>query len=241
MPSGLPADTLPGAAAAVIRASATLSFQFYKRSFLHPETSEFTGQVHILDIGLSRQFIQHTQSQYHIIDAAAAAALYRPRDPFGHKGTFGKVQLVGGSYGKMGAIALSTRAALKSGAGLVFTAAPDSGYMILQVLNPEAMFIPAGKDVIDDIKAEEKAVIGIGPGMGRAPETAAALLRFIRATGASLVLDADALNILAQENALHLLPAHTILTPTPKNLSAFWQDQGQYAPGRAGTGQCHEI
>lgn len=222
VPSGMPADNLPDPEAAVIHAVHTLSFQFYKRSFLHQETAGFTGQVHILDIGLSIQYTTHTHSRYHITDDAVAAAIYRPRDPFGHKGTFGKVQLVGGSYGKMGAIALSTRAALKSGAGLVFTAAPASGYNILQVLNPEAMFLAAGQDVIEDIKAVEKAVIGIGPGMGQAQETADALLWFIRSGNPGLVLDADALNILASANALHLLPANTIITPHPREFERLF-------------------
>lgn len=223
IPSGLPADNLPAPGAAVIRATHTLSFQFYKRSFLHRETAGFTGQVQLLDIGLSAQYIGNTHSQYHITDDTSAAAIYRPRDPFGHKGTFGKVQLVGGSYGKMGAIALSTRAALKSGAGLVFTTAPAAGYTILQVLNPEAMFIAGGQDIITEIKAEEKAVLGIGPGMGQHPETAAALLHCIRNSNSPLVLDADALNILAaQENVLHLLPAHTIITPHPKEFERLF-------------------
>jgi hydroxyethylthiazole kinase-like uncharacterized protein yjeF len=223
IPSGLPADSLPDISAAVIRAKHTLSFQFYKRSFLHRETAGLTGLVHVLDIGLSRQYMESTHSQYNITDDATAAALYKPRDPFGHKGSFGKVQLVGGSYGKMGAIALSTRAALKSGAGLVFTAAPAAGYTILQVLNPEAMFIEAGEDYVAHINAEEKAVLGIGPGMGQAPETAAALFRFITTCDHSLVLDADALNILASgNNALHLLPAGTILTPHPKEFERLF-------------------
>lgn len=223
VPSGLPADNLPDVTAAVIRAKHTLSFQLYKRSFLHSEAAVFTGLVHILDIGLSLQYINNTHSQYNIIDDATAVMLYRPRDPFGHKGTFGKVQLVGGSYGKMGAIALSTKAALKSGAGLVFTAAPASGYTILQILNPEAMFIAAGNDHVENIYAEEKAVLGIGPGMGQAPDTADALFRLLTNYEHALVLDADALNILAsRDNALHLLPAHTILTPHPKEFERLF-------------------
>ncbi len=222
-PSGLPADSLPDPHAAVMRAKHTLSFQFYKRSFLHPEAAAHTGRVHLLDIGLSPQYITATHTQYYTIDAATAAALYKPRDPFGHKGSLGKVQLVGGSYGKMGAIALSTRAALKSGAGLVFTAAPASGNTILQVLNPEAMFIDAGKEVVEVIKAEEKAVLGIGPGMGQASETGAALLQFIRSAQGSLVLDADALNLVAaQKEMLHLLPAYTIITPHPREFERLF-------------------
>ncbi|PSK89837.1 NAD(P)H-hydrate dehydratase [Taibaiella chishuiensis] len=222
-PSGLPADSLPEPEAAVIRAQYTLSFQFYKRSFLHPEAAVHTGAVHLLDIGLSTQYITATHTQYYTTGAATAAALYKPRNPFGHKGSFGKVQLVGGSYGKMGAIALSTRAALRSGAGLVFTAAPETGNTILQVLNPEAMFIAAGKEVVEKIKAEDKAVLGIGPGMGQAPETGAALLRYIRSANGSLVLDADALNLVAAEkDMLHLLPAHTIITPHPREFERLF-------------------
>lgn len=224
IPSGLPADSLPEPGTAVIHAAHTLSFQFYKRSFLHQESARHTGRLHLLDIGLSEQFTEATHSQYQAIDFEAALKIYRPRNPSAHKGTYGKAVLIGGSYGKMGAIALSTEAALRSGAGLVFTHAPECGYNILQTLHPEAMFVPGGKKITEHITVDlEQASIGIGPGLGKAAETANALIYFIDECKKSLVLDADALNILAgHQDSLHLLPADSILTPHPREFERLF-------------------
>jgi hydroxyethylthiazole kinase-like uncharacterized protein yjeF len=224
IPTGLPADSLPAKDATVLKARHTLSFQFYKRSFLHQESEMFTGAVHLLDIGLSQKYISTTHSQYNAIDQAAAKDIYRPRDPFGHKGTYGKVMLIGGSYGKIGSIGLSTRAALRSGAGLVFTLAPQCGYDVLQVLNPEAMFINGGDNFIEKIEVEDsKFIVGIGPGLGTEPATKKALLAFCEANDKPIVLDADALNILSEkEDHLHLLSPDTILTPHPKEFERLF-------------------
>lgn len=224
IPSGLPADSLPMPDAAIIKAKHTLSFQLYKRSFLHQEAESYTGNVHLLDIGLSERFIQTTHSQYHTIDAVTAKELYRPRNASGHKGTYGKVVLAGGSYGKTGAIGLSTRAALRSGAGLVVTLAPECSHTILQTLNPEAMYQSAGKDYLEQIGLTEgKVTYGIGPGMGQEAATRQALLAFLEAYNEPLVLDADALNILsAKEENLHLLAPASVLTPHPKEFERLF-------------------
>jgi NAD(P)H-hydrate epimerase len=81
IPSGMPADTIAPAPAAIVRADHTLSFQFYKRAFLHPETGVFAGRVHILDIGLDATFIQATHTNYQIIDTATVREFYKPLDP----------------------------------------------------------------------------------------------------------------------------------------------------------------
>lgn len=224
IPTGLPADSLPAKDATVIKAKHTLSFQFYKRSFLHQESEIFTGVIHVLDIGLSRKYISTTHSQYNVIDHETAKDIYHPRDPFGHKGTYGKVLLTGGSFGKIGSIGLSTRAALRSGAGLVFTLAPQCGYDVLQLLNPEAMFIKGGENFIEKIDVgDNKMVVGIGPGLGTEPATKKALLSFCEANDKPMVLDADALNILSEnEDHLHLLSTDTILTPHPKEFERLF-------------------
>lgn len=223
-PSGLPADSLPQPGAAVIEARHTLSFQFWKRSFLHTEAEHFTGTVHLLDIGLSRQYRDATHSQYHTIDRETAGSIYKPRNQWGHKGTYGKAMLIGGSYGKIGAIALSTHAALRTGAGLVFTQAPSCGYEVLQASHPEAMFIPAGTKHIDHIGAgPEQAAIGIGPGLDQHPETVKAFMAFLEQYDKPLVVDADALNILAvKEEHLHLLTAGSILSPHPREFERLF-------------------
>lgn len=224
IPSGLPADVLPLKDAAIIKAKHTLSFQLYKRSFLHTEAGIFTGNVHLLDIGLSKKFLDETHSQYNAIDIHAIQAIFKPRNPFGHKGSFGRAQIIGGSYGKIGAIVLATEAALRSGAGLVFANAPVCGNIILQSSVPEAMFISGGEKCIEKIEvAASVTAIGIGPGLGQEAITRKALLQFIEDNDKPLVIDADALNILAEnEEYLSRLRPTAILTPHPKEFERLF-------------------
>lgn len=224
IPSGLPADNLPGGAPVIFKADYTLSFQFYKRTFLHKEAWQYTGEVAILDIGLSEKYIADTQSQYRIITEDVIRQIYRPRNRFAHKGDFGSAVLVGGSYGKIGAMVLSAKAALHAGAGLVYVNAPDFGYAILQSVVPEAMFVNAGDNSVSAILPyDEKYTYGIGPGMGTLEQSEIALFNFLEQAHTPVVLDADALNILAKdEEILQLIPPHSILTPHPKEFKRLF-------------------
>ncbi len=223
IPSGLSPDSVPDPDATILKVHDTLSFQFQKRSFLHPEAGVMAGNVHILDIGLDQGFIKATHSQYNTIDETEVAALYRPRSPFSHKGTYGHVLVIGGSYGKMGAITLSARAALRAGAGLVSALIPGCGYTIMQTALPEVMCRTNGDRVIEKIDGWEKMTVGIGPGMDTDDKTATALAAFIDECKSPVVLDADALNILAKHpDLLAKLPKGSILTPHPKEFARLF-------------------
>ena len=223
IPSGLPADIIPDKTSAIMKVQDTLSFQFQKRSFLHPESGIFAGNIHILDIGLDQAFVNATHSQYKTIDAADIATIYRPRSPFSHKGSYGSVLMIGGSYGKMGAITLSTKAALHTGAGLVTALVPGCGYNIMQTAVPEAMCRTNGDRVIEKIDDWGKMKVGIGPGMDTDSKTAAALAGFIDECKSPVVLDADSLNIIAkQQELLPKLPKGSILTPHPKEFARLF-------------------
>lgn len=146
---------------------------------------------------------------------------YRPVNPLTHKGLQGHAVMIAGSYGKIGAAVLASKACLKSGCGLVTTFVPKCGYQILQIAIPEVM-------VVSDENANSithihlpivPQAIGIGPGIGKELATQKALFEFLRVNTVPLVLDADALNILAENQSwLSLLPENTILTPHPKEL-----------------------
>lgn len=147
--------------------------------------------------------------------------IYRLVPKTAHKGTQGHALIIGGSYGKMGAMCLSAKAALKSGSGLVTAFVPKCGYEILQISIPEVMVITdQNKDVVSKIKfGIEPNAIGIGPGMGKKKRTQNAFHKFLKSNKIPLVIDADALNILSQNREwLSLLPPKTILTPHPKEL-----------------------
>lgn len=224
MPSGLPADSIPTEDAAVLRAGDTLSFQFFKRAMLHAEAGKHAGCIHIIDIGLDKTFIAATHTHYHTADSDTVRQLYKKRDPYAHKGSFGTALLIGGSFGMMGAVMLASKAALRAGAGKVKALVPGCGYMAMQTALPEAMCQVSGVDMIETIKGWEQAdVIGIGPGIGTAAGTVTAFAGFIEACTQPLVLDADALNLLAQQpDLLGKLPANSILTPHPKEFERMF-------------------
>lgn len=224
VPSGLFADTLPSQDDTIITASDTLSFQFFKRSFLHPESGVYTGKIWILDIGLSKSFIEAAHTQYTTITKKDVDDIYKPRSRFAHKGAYGHAWIAGGHYGKIGAMALSASGALRAGAGLVTTLLPACGYSILQSTVPEAMCLVEGDKFITGISGWEQAsAIAIGPGMGTASETIEALANFLESCTKPLIIDADALNIISlRQEILNKIPKESILTPHPKEFSRLF-------------------
>lgn len=217
MPSGLPADNLPSPDSVIFKVDQTLSFQFLKRSLLHQEGVAFSAAVTILDIGISGRFIATTPCMYQTTDDALVSSIYRQRPLFSHKGTFGNAVLVGGSYGMMGAMVLAARAALRVGSGKVYIQSPACGYQILQTLCPEALFQKSGDEFIEKIQLQENSIFGVGPGMGQATLTKRALTQLLRQCKQPLVLDADALNIIAanQDELMDQIPVGSVLTPHP--------------------------
>lgn len=223
IPSGMFADKLNDEKDPIFKADYTLTFQFWKKAFLHPETGKYAGQVQVLDIELSKDFIEKTLSDDSVIDDEIILKTFKPRENFTHKGTYGKSVIVGGSYGKMGAIVLASKAALKTGSGLTFVNAPRCGYDILQTSCPEVMFTEGGEKYINEIEEHEDAVFGIGPGMGTDSGTEKALFEFLKNYSLPVILDADALNVISQnpEN-LKLIPEKSIITPHPKEFERLF-------------------
>lgn len=229
IPSGLFMDQVT-AGDVVIEADYTLSFQFPKLVFMFPETGIYSKYWQVIDIGLDRDFIEKEKPLAVFFDKFEALRRYRPRDKFSHKGTFGHVLIVGGSYGKIGAVLMCGEASLHAGAGLVTVFTPKCGYQIIQTSFPEAMVISDDHyDHIQHIHYDmEAAVIGIGPGMGTHESTVKAFSNFIKQNTRPLVIDADGLNILSQhKELLNFLKGKAILTPHPKELERLigsWKD-----------------
>ncbi|NIF06388.1 NAD(P)H-hydrate dehydratase [Chryseobacterium sp. Tr-659] len=223
IPAGLSADKMFENTFVALKADYTLTFQCWKRSFLHPETGKYTGKVIVLDIDLSRNYPETTETEYFVAEDELIGSIFKPREEFSHKGSYGKAVIAGGSYGKIGAAVLATKSALKTGAGLTFTLAPECGYEILQTSCPEAMFIKGGEQLITNFEWDKGAVCGIGPGLGTHPETAQSLLRFLKEYSHPLVLDADALNIIAGDpENLKLIHQRSIITPHPKEFERLF-------------------
>jgi ADP-dependent NAD(P)H-hydrate dehydratase / NAD(P)H-hydrate epimerase len=219
IPSGLASeDTGSTDEIVAIKASHTLSFQFPKLCFMFPESFPFTGEWHILPIGLSREAISKTSTPYYYLEAADAAELIRKRGKFDHKGTYGHALLVAGSAEKAGAAVLASKAVLRTGAGLVTCHTPVACRAVIQSAVPEAM---VRADIDEKIITSVTNTIGFnavaaGPGIGTASETCRAIAGLLEECTVPLVLDADALNIIGRDKELlsRLRPG-TILTPHP--------------------------
>lgn len=146
---------------------------------------------------------------------------YKPIAVDTHKGIQGHALIIGGSYGKVGAVCLSSKAALKAGCGLVTAYIPKCGYQIVQIAIPEVMVLTdVKKKCISNINFDlQPDAIGIGPGIGQDEVTQKAFLKFLKTNETPLVIDADGLNILSQNKSWFLLlQPGTILTPHPKEL-----------------------
>src|SRR6056297_440797 len=221
VPSGLPMDRGPWNKEYVIRASYVLSFQVPKLVFFLPETGVYLNQWEILDIGLDQEFIAKTETNFELIGRPEILPLYRPRLKFSHKGTYGHSVIVGGSYGKIGAVQLSSDACLRVGSGLVTAVVPKCGYDSLQTAVPEVMVLTGSREKnITEIDIPfEPTVVGIGMGMGLDDDTVSAFGSFLKKCTKPMVIDADGLNILSQNpEMLNDVPELSILTPHPKEL-----------------------
>jgi ADP-dependent NAD(P)H-hydrate dehydratase / NAD(P)H-hydrate epimerase len=210
----------------IVRADHTLSFQCLKSAFLVAENADYTGEVHILNIGLHQGFYEAVTGMYEWVNEDVIHSVHKPRKKFSHKGNFGHGLLVAGSYGKMGAAVLSAKACMRSGIGLLFCHIPKCGYDIMQSSVPEAMVVTDfntsfNTKVEDDLTKFE--AIGAGPGMGTASETKMMLREIFDTYRHPIILDADALNIMApQKGLLKLIPAGSILSPHPKEFERLF-------------------
>ena len=223
MPSGLFADKT-SMGNAVVNASLTLSLQQHKLAFLLPENEDHCGEVHILHIGLHKDFENTEPAVFEMLDREFTGSIYKPRKKFAHKGTYGHAALLCGSYGMMGAAILSAKACLRSGAGKLTSFIPRCGYDIMQTAVPEAMCVIAGDEyLLSADKTENFSAVGIGPGIGMHASHAGLLKEVFQRVNKPVVIDADALNILAQDkDLLDSIPPHSILTPHPREFEKLF-------------------
>lgn len=219
LPSGLSADSPPEEGSAVVYANHTLTFQSPKLSFMFPSGGIYVGRWTILDIGLDRNFLRTVTSALNYFTQAEASLILKKRPKFSHKGNFGHALLVSGSKGKSGAAVLAARACLRSGVGLLTVHAPGCATTVLQTTVPEAMVVPDPQEefLSATFDVSDFSAIGIGPGIGTGELTWETVRHLLYTYRKPMVLDADALNLLAQHQEWYdYLPAGSILTPHPK-------------------------
>ncbi|MGI6498649.1 MAG: NAD(P)H-hydrate dehydratase [Oscillospiraceae bacterium] len=222
VPSGVLADTgqVPGKA---VSARCTVAFTLAKPGLYTGEGSLCCGDLRIADIGIPAQLVADAPCGTFALTEEEARACLPRRKKDGHKGDFGKVGILAGSVGYTGAPTLAAKAAMRSGAGLVFLYVPESIYQIEAVKNTEAMVFPlpveegglakgAAEQVMPQLAACDACLIG--PGLGRSDGARRAVRRAVKDLSAPLVVDADGLNLLAEHiHELDGRAAPVVLTP----------------------------
>lgn len=233
--SGLHADKPNNPEDVIVEPDYTVAFQLPKLAFVLPKNGRYVGDWTVVDIRLHKRYIDLAPTPFFYTQPHEARLLLHKRDRYAHKGTFGHALLLVGSYGKIGAAVLSARACLRSGVGLLTVQVPRCGYSVLQTAVPEAMCRPdghqnvlSGASEVESPAPADYSTVGIGPGIGKAPETLAMFRELLPTLKKPIVVDADALNLLSENNdLLALLPPNSILTPHPKEferLTKKWND-----------------
>lgn len=213
--SGLFADS-PSPAAAIFKPDYTLTFQMPKLAFMMPENDPYVGQLEVLDIQLHPKFLLEVDTNNFLVNKEIIKPIIHHRTKYSHKGTYGHALLVAGSEGKTGAAILGAKSCLRTGVGLLSVKLPRSAWTPLQASLPEAMIH------VDD-QLEAFNAIGVGPGLGKDDDAQRMVRHLIQDTLVPLVMDADALNILAENKTwLSFLPPKTILTPHPKEFERLF-------------------
>lgn len=221
-----------------IKADLVVCFQQPKLNFFFPESVVALARFKVVDIGLDKGFIAGQPSDWKLTTKADIKHLLKPRVNFTHKGTYGHALLVAGNDTTMGAALLAASACLHVGAGLTTVCLPKSGLLSLNTALPEVMALPRNEHL--DIAAFEKfTTIAIGPGLGTEEENEILLARLI-SLKKPLIVDADALNILAKRrDLLEGLAAQSILTPHLKEFDRLfgthqnWWERLKTAQGEA--------
>jgi len=223
MPSGMYAD-MSSLSNTIVKAHYTLTFQQYKLAFLMAENEKYFGKIIVIDINLHKDFYDHTDVQFELVDVDLLGDIYKPKKPFSNKGNFGHACLIAGSCGMMGAAVMAAKACLKSGVGKLTCVVPKQGYDIIQISAPEAMCTISGNKFINEINANlHFSAIGIGPGIGMHKSHEALLQNLFKTYHNPLIIDADGLNVMAEnKKLLSSLHADCIITPHPKEFDKLF-------------------
>jgi NAD(P)H-hydrate epimerase len=212
----------------VVHATLTLAVQFPGLAFFLSDNADLVGRWKVLDIGLSNRAIMETHTKYFYVERDEVREVLRKRKPFSSKADYGHALLFAGCYGMTGAAVLAARGALRSGVGKLTVHSARAAYPVLQSQVPEALFSPDRQEyVISDMSSRFKCTaIGVGPGIGTNDATRGAFETLIKSYKRPMVIDADALNALAQNQALldHIAPG-SILTPHAGEFDRIFGDQ----------------
>lgn len=225
VPSGLEADT-GKVGEPCITAEYTVTFAWAKRGLLTYPGKELVGKLEVADISIPSQVLELLDNEQYYVDEKMIQGLLLPRDFQGYKNTFGHVLVIAGSAGMTGAAWLASKAVLRSGAGMVTACLPLSAAAHFDAALPEAitkgvMETPKGSlafaawpDIRENLQ-HKKAVV-FGPGLTAHTDIYDLLGKLLAYTEEPVVVDADGLNVLAQDlNIIKAKKCPLILTPHP--------------------------
>ena len=228
LPSGLSSDTphLPGDC---VDAAMTVTLAAPKLPLVLPPGEAYAGDVVIADIGIPVEVIEGLEGRYiDLLTPEQLRDLIEPRTADAHKGDFGRVTVVAGSLGKTGAAFLAGMGALRSGAGLVTVATPAACLPVVASMAPELMTEPLGEadgsvsaSAIERVLELAQDVVACGPGLGRTRGAFEFVRALVERATVPLVLDADALTLLAEEpgRLMGRDDRDVIITPHPGEMS----------------------
>lgn len=205
IPSGLYADK--PTPSICVHAKYTYTFQNPKLCHLIPDSGMYCGFLEIGSIGLASEFISQYPPALIYTEQIDIKMMYKARNPFDHKNKFGHLLMVGGSRGMAGAVILAAKAGLMTGSGLCSIYSEECNREIIQLSLPEAIYM---EHYMEDPRY---SCIVIGPGLGTSITSKERLSSLLLSDGSPIVLDADALNIIAKEMWLHRISKNCILTP----------------------------
>ncbi len=229
VPSGMDCDT--GVCDPdTLLADRTVTFTAMKPGLLSPRASTTCGKVEVVSIGIDERLLRQFTSDQSIIDWEMVARCFAPRPADSHKGTYGQVLAVCGSYGMAGAALLAAKAALRGGAGLVTAVVPQSIYPLMAVGLPEAVFLPLPETTEGQLalaalpllreRMKKADALLIGCGLGAGGQMTAVVEDLLRCADCPVVLDADGINAVAQHIDIRKTTrAPLVLTPHPGEMA----------------------
>ncbi|HTE00333.1 MAG TPA: NAD(P)H-hydrate dehydratase [Mucilaginibacter sp.] len=229
VPTGFFSEGETDANTPVLKASLVITFQQPKINFLLPESAPYIHCWEAVNIGISEGFIRSLNSPYQLVEEKDIRKRLKPRHKFSNKGTYGHALIIAGQAETMGAALLCSSACAHSGAGLTTACVPQSGLTALNSYQPEIMAIVRREDEQPEIEWTKFSTVAVGPGLGKDESALALFTDLLKNYDKPIVIDADALNLLAAHPELwKRVPENSILTPHVKEFDRLFGEHGNW-------------
>jgi len=228
IPTGFIGDGKLPKDAAVLKAKLVITFQQPKINFLLPESAPYMDDFEAVDIGIKPEYIRQHTSPYQLLQPDDISNKLKRRKKFKHKGTYGHALIIAGQPETMGAALLCSSACVHTGAGLTTACVPESGLTALNTSYPEVMAVVRHEHQAPKIEWHKFNTVAIGPGLGKTAEALTLIQTAFIEFNKPMVIDADALNLVADNCLFKKIPADSILTPHMKEFDRLFGDHNSW-------------